>query len=335
MCWRIAIPIVFLLVCAGHARAQHPVCGKPPDWDIKTQDTDKLKGDLEGRAQLLTKYAGGVGLSGQIQTERETLYKNTDATEARRQDAYLAYMFCVIVMDDKTLSTQDRIKAIEIFKRPVTSTSTIPPSPKPGQVSPPSVMGVTPYAATCTVGQAVELTATTFHITFVAVEDGPQLRALMRQGNGELRATSVVEAMKADAVRPLSAPGTLTVHILGAGGSQIPSSVPYLTGEGVCRGMTSIRTRGGILTTSVPIGERPYPGRTTLVLPRNLLTSTRARFCVETSFRTAFLTPPDDGPFRGRRNVRCTAEGSGGNTKLAEAIARGLSSNAWVFVQRK
>jgi hypothetical protein len=119
MRWWLGLLIGFLLLGVDQAGAQHAICGKAPDWDIKSQDTDKLKGDLQGKAQLLTKYLGGAELSGQIQTERATIYKNTDESEARRQDAYLAYMFCVLIMDDKTLSTADKIKSINEFKRPL------------------------------------------------------------------------------------------------------------------------------------------------------------------------------------------------------------------------
>ena len=76
------------------AKAQHAMCGNPPEWDIKSREADTLKGDLQGKAQVLTKLLGSANLSGQIQSERETIYKNSDQSEARRQDAYLAYVFC-------------------------------------------------------------------------------------------------------------------------------------------------------------------------------------------------------------------------------------------------
>jgi hypothetical protein len=101
--------------------AQHQVCGSAPEWDVKSENQEKIKGDLQGKAQALSKYIGSADLTGQIQTERQTIYRTTDQSEARRQDAYLAFMFCVLIMDDKTLSTPEKIKAINEFKRPISS----------------------------------------------------------------------------------------------------------------------------------------------------------------------------------------------------------------------
>ncbi len=116
--FRSSVVALFTLVMCMPSLAQHPVCGTAPEWDIKSENQEKLKGDLQGKAQALSKYIGSADLSGQIQTERQTIYKTTDQSEARRQDAYLAFMFCVLIMDDKTLSTGDKLKAISEFKQP-------------------------------------------------------------------------------------------------------------------------------------------------------------------------------------------------------------------------
>jgi hypothetical protein len=112
---------ILILLGIGSARAQNPACGKVPEWDVKSRETDKTKGDLEGKAQALFKSVGSAELTGNIQSERQIIYKTTDQSEARRQDAYLAYMFCVLIMNDKNISTDDKLKAINAFRRPIGS----------------------------------------------------------------------------------------------------------------------------------------------------------------------------------------------------------------------
>ncbi|WP_156947078.1 hypothetical protein [Bradyrhizobium sp. WSM3983] len=101
------------------AQAQHLTCGKPPEFDNRLQNVETLKGDLTGKAQALVRLLGSVELSGKIESERRELYKSSDAAEAARSDAYLAYIFCVALMDDRKLSAVDKIKLIQEFRRPL------------------------------------------------------------------------------------------------------------------------------------------------------------------------------------------------------------------------
>jgi hypothetical protein len=113
-----AVSLSILLPCYGFAQ-EPPKCGKAPEFDIRQESTEKLKGDLKGKAQALTKFLGSAELAGKIESERKELYRTSDKSDAARQDAYLAYMFCTIITEDTTLTPLEKIKAIREFRKPI------------------------------------------------------------------------------------------------------------------------------------------------------------------------------------------------------------------------
>src|SRR4051794_28457088 len=76
---RIIIFLAFSCICYS-ANAQSVDCGKPPELPLKQQETEKLKGDLEGKAQLLSRLVGTGNLKGAIETERNTIWQSTSET---------------------------------------------------------------------------------------------------------------------------------------------------------------------------------------------------------------------------------------------------------------
>jgi hypothetical protein len=105
------------------AIADHAVCGKTPEFESKSEETKKTVGDLQGKAEGLAKLVGSAELGGKISAERQTIYKNNQAAEAARNDAYLAYVFCVIIMDDNKLDSPARLKALQEFRKPLAELS--------------------------------------------------------------------------------------------------------------------------------------------------------------------------------------------------------------------
>lgn len=120
MVWTTAIVWVSLLT---PAIADHAICGKAPEFESKSEETKKTVGDLQGKAEGLAKLVGSAELGGKISAERQTIYKNNQAAEAARNDAYLAYMFCVIIMDDNKLDGPARLKALQEFRKPLSELS--------------------------------------------------------------------------------------------------------------------------------------------------------------------------------------------------------------------
>src|SRR4051812_43908898 len=87
---------------------------------------------LERRAP--NKFDKPIGLEaelgGKIDEERKTIYQSADRISAAPQDAYLAYMFCLIIVEDKSLSAADKFKALQEFQRPVRPSSQSEPVQK-------------------------------------------------------------------------------------------------------------------------------------------------------------------------------------------------------------
>jgi hypothetical protein len=323
---RITVLIIFMLFGIAEASAQHPICGRAPEWDIKSQDTESLKGDLQGKAQLLTKLLGSANLSGQIQTERETLYKNSDEPEARRQDAYLAYMFCVLIMDDRTLSINEKIKAINEFKQPVRKSESL------------ERMFAAPMVP-CLLGELVLPRPETFHLQFLVVDDGPVVRSIMpRVRSQNLNAgRELGDAIKAGTIPRLTDSASLIVHLLGVNSQKLPSHVPYLAGNAVCQGMVPVAQSAlGTSTISIPIGGNEHRGQTAIVLPRDVLkAAARPQVCVEPNFPLAYPRQITEEPFRGRLDMTCGWEGKlPGSTGLSDSLREGKNSHTYFFVRR-
>jgi hypothetical protein len=109
---------VFVLLL-GSANAQRAsLCGSVPQLSGTLEHDEKLKGELQGKAQLLSRLVGEAELGGQIESSRRTIYQNSERYFAAQQDAYLAYMFCVILMEDTTKTSDQKIKAIQEFRKP-------------------------------------------------------------------------------------------------------------------------------------------------------------------------------------------------------------------------
>jgi hypothetical protein len=100
------------------AYAQTEACGAAPSFAVAKEEAEAVKGDLNGKAQALSKYLGTAELGGRIEKERKTIYQTSEGSEAVRKDAYLAYLFCMIVMGDKNASMADKLDALTKFRTP-------------------------------------------------------------------------------------------------------------------------------------------------------------------------------------------------------------------------
>jgi hypothetical protein len=104
------ISIVAWIALIGAAQSQQS-CGNPPRVDDQT-----LKGDLEGKAQFLSKLVGDANLKGQIETARTDIFSKYPNAGAAHSDAYLEYMFCTFVLTDPKLTGQEKFRAILEFR---------------------------------------------------------------------------------------------------------------------------------------------------------------------------------------------------------------------------
>jgi hypothetical protein len=92
-------------------------CGAPPQLPVQSQEEEKIKGDLEGRAKFLSGFIGGGDLKGAVEAEHRTIYQAADAIQAAWQAAYLSYLFCSTVMSDNSMSSQEKLNAIVVFRQ--------------------------------------------------------------------------------------------------------------------------------------------------------------------------------------------------------------------------
>jgi hypothetical protein len=118
-----ALMITFIILgsCGGAVAQQaNTACGPPPPPDVTKEISDVKKADLQGKAQALSKYLGSGELAGKIDSERKTIYQTTDESEAIREDRYLAYMACIVIMGDKTASFKEKMDAIQTLRKPRT-----------------------------------------------------------------------------------------------------------------------------------------------------------------------------------------------------------------------
>jgi len=99
------------LVSASHlAFAQVAVCGDPPPVA-----NEELKGEIEGKAQFLSRFLGDASLAGRIETSRQEIFSQYPDQD-ERSDAYFEYMFCALIMNDQDMTTKEKIDELKDIK---------------------------------------------------------------------------------------------------------------------------------------------------------------------------------------------------------------------------
>lgn len=119
--------LVLFSVCFTYSTvsAQIEACGPVPNFTLEKEVTEKINGDVDGRAKLLSKLLGDAGLEAAIETERKKIYQDNPNIVAQQTDGYLFYVTCVFLMQDKTLSSPQKIdeliKVKQSFKEKISS----------------------------------------------------------------------------------------------------------------------------------------------------------------------------------------------------------------------
>jgi hypothetical protein len=121
------------------AVATREICGAPPSDQPREEISEFIKGELAGKANLLSSYVGKAELGGKIEAARQEIFAKYPDPAAASLDRYLLYMFCFVLFDPKnTQSSHEKIKAIQEFKRqqpPLTQNPIIPSIPTPDGAS--------------------------------------------------------------------------------------------------------------------------------------------------------------------------------------------------------
>jgi hypothetical protein len=100
------------------ALANREICGAPPPEQFREENNESIKGELAGKANFLSSYVGKADLGGKIEATRKEIFSKYSDANAAYMDRYLAYMFCLVLFDPKNQQNpEDKIKAIQEFKR--------------------------------------------------------------------------------------------------------------------------------------------------------------------------------------------------------------------------
>jgi hypothetical protein len=115
--------LLVLLGLPNYAVAIRDICGAPPPDQFREENNESIKGDLAGKANFLSGFVGKAELGGKIDATRKELFAKYSDANAAYMDRYLLYMFCYVLFDPKNTQTpQEKMQAIQEFKRQQQST---------------------------------------------------------------------------------------------------------------------------------------------------------------------------------------------------------------------
>ena len=77
-----ALLLVAVVTASRIATAQSVNCGVPPQLPMQSQEEEKIKGDLQGKAQFLTRLLANGNFQGAVEAERKTIYQSTSGLQA-------------------------------------------------------------------------------------------------------------------------------------------------------------------------------------------------------------------------------------------------------------
>jgi len=128
---RIELALLILLLSTnaspGIAATGHAICGNPPPVA-----NESLKAEIAGKAKLLSRYIGGGEISGRIEEAQTEIFSKYPDAERSRSNAYLDYMLCILLMDDKRMTTPEKLDELRKNRAAIhnsTATNTITNSP--------------------------------------------------------------------------------------------------------------------------------------------------------------------------------------------------------------
>lgn len=110
-----------------NAALAHDICGEPPPAQFRVRNDETLKGELEGKAQLLTKFVGDASLGGKIETSQREIFAKYPDADTARTNAYFVYMFCVLLFSPENhQSYEEKLSALRGFREHLGQGPSIP-----------------------------------------------------------------------------------------------------------------------------------------------------------------------------------------------------------------
>ncbi|HHC6556648.1 TPA: hypothetical protein ACN36H_003142 [Vibrio parahaemolyticus] len=106
------LAIVIVFSPASFAEPMAYLCGDPPPVD-----SSSLKGELNGKASFLSRFIGDAELKGKIETSREDVFSKYPNADKLVVDHYLLFQTCVIIMNDTSLDTSQKLEELRKTRR--------------------------------------------------------------------------------------------------------------------------------------------------------------------------------------------------------------------------
>lgn len=108
-----AIAAFIFSIISTSAYSQAGQCGDPPPVQDET-----LKGEIAGKAQFLSRFLGDAALTGKIETARSEIFSKYPYGE--RSNAYFQYQVCILLMQDTSMSTIQKLDELKKIQREFT-----------------------------------------------------------------------------------------------------------------------------------------------------------------------------------------------------------------------
>jgi hypothetical protein len=100
---------MILLVARCLPASADTACGAAPS-QVPLMSQEQLKGDAEGKAQILTKIIPGAQIKGAVDMSRKELYQEHQNIDQYQIDMYFMWVSCQTINSDTSLATADKIK---------------------------------------------------------------------------------------------------------------------------------------------------------------------------------------------------------------------------------
>ncbi len=96
------------LVCfANGAMAQGGVCGDAP-----AMTDQKLKGELDAKASVLSRFLGDLKFKGQVEVEKNDVLSHYPNADKLRLNQYFLYQVCILIMSDSRMTTEKKFELL-------------------------------------------------------------------------------------------------------------------------------------------------------------------------------------------------------------------------------
>jgi hypothetical protein len=105
---RLFLMVVLLTLYSKWVLAADPTCGDPP-----AVTNERIKGELDVKANAITKILGALGFGAAYEKSREDIFSKYDDFGAARADQYLYFVVCNIVLGSTTMTDQEKWEKIE------------------------------------------------------------------------------------------------------------------------------------------------------------------------------------------------------------------------------